>query len=75
MGPIVVIGIAKPFVIVRASEIGVIYSFWLSSVKWRRVLVMYESVCKLCWGEREWGENGFQIWPRINDRELVEGKA
>jgi hypothetical protein len=41
----------------------------------RFLMVMYESVCKLCWGEREWGENGFQIWPRIKDRELVEGKA
>lgn len=45
-----------------------------ASIRFER-MVMYESVCKLCWGEREWGENGFQIWPRINDRELVEGKA
>jgi hypothetical protein len=32
--------------------------------------VMYESVCKFG-GEREWGKNGFHVWPRKNDREVV----
>jgi len=38
------------------------------------VTVMYGSVCKLV-GEREWGKNGFDIWPRKGDLELVEGTA
>jgi hypothetical protein len=38
-------------------------------------LVMYDSVCKFWWGERGWEENGFHIWPRSDDRELVKGKA
>jgi hypothetical protein len=36
--------------------------------------VMYESVCKFG-GEREVGKNGFHIWPRKDDREVVKGKA
>jgi hypothetical protein len=36
--------------------------------------VMYGSVCKLV-GEREWGKNGFHIWPRKGDLELVKGTA
>jgi hypothetical protein len=36
--------------------------------------VMYESVCKFG-GERERGKNGFHIWPRRDDREVVKGKA
>jgi len=38
------------------------------------LMVTYESVCKLV-GEREREKNGFQIWPRKGDLELVEGKA
>ena len=38
-------------------------------------MVMYESVCKFG-GERGSGEkNGFHIWPRKDDREVVKGKA
>ena len=36
---------------------------------------MYESVCKFWWGEREVEKNGFHIWPRKDDREVVKGKA
>lgn len=39
------------------------------------LLVMYQSVCKFWWGEREWRENGFHIWTREDDREVVKGKA
>jgi hypothetical protein len=33
------------------------------------------NVCVNWWGERERGKNGFQIWPRKGDIEVVEGKA
>ena len=37
--------------------------------------LMYESVCKFG-GERGDGvKNGFHIWPRTDDREVVKGKA
>jgi hypothetical protein len=37
--------------------------------------VMYQSVCKFWWGEGVARKNGVQIWPRKDDREVVEGKA
>ena len=37
--------------------------------------LMYDGVCKFG-GERGMEEkNGFHIWPRRDDRELVKGKA
>ncbi len=35
--------------------------------------VMYQSMCKFWWGEGSGEENGFHIWPRIEDIEVVKG--
>ena len=40
-----------------------------------RFVWMYESVCKFGGERGRWGKNGFQIWPRKEDLEVVEGKA
>jgi hypothetical protein len=37
------------------------------------ILVMYQSMCKFWWGEGSGEENGFHIWPRIEDFEVVKG--
>jgi hypothetical protein len=36
---------------------------------------MYESVCKFDEERESGGKNGFHIWPRRDDREVVKGKA
>ncbi len=36
-------------------------------------MVMYQSMCKFWWGEGSGEENGFHIWPRIEDIEVVKG--
>jgi hypothetical protein len=45
-----------------------------AKVKSAIALVMYESVCKFGLG-RGMGKNGFHIWPRKGDLEVVEGRA
>src|SRR5438874_5624522 len=37
--------------------------------------VMYYIVCKFWWERGNGEENGFHIWPRKEDLEVVEGKA
>ena len=42
-------------------------------VKLLKNVVMYQSMCKFWWGEGSGEENGFHIWPRIEDLEVVKG--
>ena len=39
------------------------------------IRVMYHIVCKFWWERGNGEENGFHIWPRKEDLEVVEGKA
>jgi len=45
------------------------------SVKIIKHTVMYHIVCKFWWERGNGEENGFHIWPRKEDLEVVEGKA
>ncbi len=47
----------------------------MTAVKAEKQSVMYHIVCKFWWERGNGEENGFHIWPRKEDLEVVEGKA